>query len=77
MVLIILCPYQQTKRGSSVKWVDAFRIALKENRSHSLNKNIAKTIKYLSYYHPLTLKTISFKTSKICRQVFEKLLHNF
>ena len=35
----------------------------RKDRSFSLNKNIAKTINYLSYYHPLTLKTFSFKTS--------------
>ena len=43
--------------------MDAFRIALKKDRSYSLNKNIAKTINYLSYYHSLILKTFSFKTS--------------
>jgi len=47
------------------------------NRSYSLNKNMAKTVIYLFYYHSLTLKTISFKTLKICRQDFEKSLHNF
>ena len=36
------------------------------NRSYSLNKNMAKTVIYLFYYHSLTLKTISFKTLKIC-----------
>ena len=47
--------------GSSVKCVDAaFRIALTENRSCLLNKNIAKTVNYLFFYHPLTLKTFSF-----------------
>ena len=35
----------------------------RKDRSFSLNKNIAKTINYLSYYHPLTLKTFSFMTS--------------
>ena len=35
------------------------------NRSYSLNKNMAKTVIYLFYYHSLTLKTISFKTLKI------------
>ena len=47
------------------------------NRSYSLNKNMAKTVIYLFYYQSLTLKTISFKTLKICRQEFEKSLHNF
>ena len=46
--------------GSSVKCVDAFRFALTENRSYLLNKNIAKTVNYLFFYHPLTLKTFSF-----------------
>ena len=27
-------------------------------------KNMAKTVIYLSYYHPLTLKTFCFKTLK-------------
>ena len=39
--------------GSSVKCVDAFRITIKEKRSYSLNKNMAKTVNYLSFYHPL------------------------
>ena len=30
--------------GSSGKCVDTFRIALTENRSYLLNKNIAKTV---------------------------------
>ena len=38
---------------------------------------MAKTVNYLSYYYPLTLKTILFKTSVICRKGFEKSLHNF
>ena len=38
---------------------------------------MAETVNYLSFYHPLSLKTISFKTSKIYRQEFEKSLHNF
>ena len=29
------------------------------------------TVNYLSFYHPLSLKTISFKTSKIYRQEFK------
>ena len=33
---------------------------------------MAKAVNYLSYYHPLTLKTILFKTSVICRKGFEK-----
>ena len=49
-----------------------------KNRSYSLNKNMAKTVNNLSYYHPLTLKTISFKTLKISiDKKFEKSLHNF
>ena len=36
----------------------------RKDRSFSLNKNMAKTVNILSYYHPLTLKTFSFKTSK-------------
>ena len=35
----------------------------RKDRSFSLNKNIVKTINYLFYYHPLTLKTFSFMTS--------------
>ena len=46
--------------GSSVKCVDTFRIALTEKQSYELNKNFAKTVNYLSYSHPLTLKIISF-----------------
>jgi len=38
---------------------------------------MAETVNYLSYFHPLSLKIFSFKTSKICRQGFEKSLHNF
>jgi len=48
-----------------------------KNRSYSLNNNMAKTVIYLFYYHSLRLKTISFKTLKICRQGFEKSLYNF
>ena len=33
---------------------------------------MAKTVNYLSYYHPLTLKAISFETWVICRKGFEK-----
>ena len=40
--------------GSSVKYMDAFRLILTEKRSNSLNKNIAKVVNYLSYYQPLT-----------------------
>jgi len=36
-----------------------------------------ETVNYLSFYHPLSLKTISFKISKNYRQEFEKSLHNF
>ena len=32
---------------------------------------MAEIVNYLSFYHPLSLKTISFKTSKIYRQEFE------
>ena len=38
---------------------------------------MAKTVNYLSYYYPLTLKIISFWTSKIGRQGVEKSLHKF
>ena len=54
-----------------------FVLRKRMNRSYSLNKNMAKTVIYLFYYHSLTLKTISFKTLKTCRQDFEKSLHNF
>ena len=33
---------------------------------------MAETVNYLSCFHPLSLKIFSFKTSKICRQGFEK-----
>ena len=36
-----------------------------------------ETVNYLSFYHPHSLKTILFKTSKTDRQEFEKSLHNF
>jgi len=39
-----------------------------KNRSYSLDKNMAKTVIYLFYYRSLILKTILFKTLKICRQ---------
>ena len=42
-----------------------FALRKRMNRSYSLNKNMAKTVIYLFYYHSLTLKTISFKTLKI------------
>ena len=45
-----------------------FVLRKRMNRSYSFNKNMAKTVIYLFYYHSLTLKTISFKTLKICRQ---------
>ena len=48
------------KDGSSVKCVDTFHIALTENRSNSLNKNIVKTVNCPFYYHPPTPKTLSF-----------------
>lgn len=54
-----------------------FVLRKRMNRSYSLNKSIAKIVNYLFCYHPLKLKTISFKTLKICRQDFEKSLHNF
>ena len=54
-----------------------FVLRKRMNRSYSFNKNMAKTVIYLFYYHSLILKTISFKTLKICRQDFEKSLHNF
>ena len=54
-----------------------FVLRKRMNRSYSFNKNMAKTVIYLFYYHSLTLKTISFKTLKTCRQDFEKSLHNF
>ena len=42
-----------------------FVLRKRMNRSYSLNKNMAKTVIYLFYYHSLTLKTISFRTLKI------------
>ena len=42
-----------------------FVLRKRMNRSYSLNKNMAKTVIYLFYYHSLILKTISFKTLKI------------
>ena len=47
-------------KGSSVKYVDAFLITLWKNQSYSLTKNMPETVNYPSYYHPLTLKIISF-----------------
>ncbi|AVV27033.1 dimethylsulfide dehydrogenase [Prevotella melaninogenica] len=35
-------------------------LLLQKNRSYSFNKDIANTVNYLSFYHPLTLKIISF-----------------
>ena len=35
----------------------------RKDRSFSLSKNMAKTVNFLSSYHPLILKTFSFKTS--------------
>ena len=46
--------------GSSVKCVDAFRFALTEEAKIHIKQNIAKTVNYLFFYHPLTLKTFSF-----------------
>lgn len=54
-----------------------FVLRKRMNRSYSLNNNMAKTVIYLFCYHSLTLKTISFNTLKICKQEFEKSLHNF
>ena len=48
------------KTGFSVKYVDAFRIALTEESKLLIKQNIAKIVNYLSYYHSLTLKIISF-----------------
>lgn len=42
-----------------------FVLRKRMNRSYSLDKNMAKTVIYLFYYHSLILKTISFKTLKI------------
>jgi hypothetical protein len=53
--------------------VDAFRIALvKEPKLLAKQKNIAKIVNYLSYYYPLTLKTILF----ILRKYADKDLKN-
>ncbi len=48
------------KYGSSAKCVDAFHIALTEKPKLLIKQNIAKTVNYLFFYHPLTLKTFSF-----------------
>ena len=40
--------------------MDQFHIALTEERKLLTIQNMAKTVKYLSYYHLLTLKIISF-----------------
>ena len=40
--------------------MDAFRIALTEEPKLLTKQNMAKTVIYLSYYHPLTLKNFLF-----------------
>ena len=40
--------------------MDLFHIALTEERKLLTIQNMAKTVNYLSYYYPLTLKIISF-----------------
>ena len=53
--------------GSSVKYVDAFRIALTEEPKLLINpQSIANTVNYLSYYDPLISKIFYFQPSKIC-----------
>ena len=48
------------KYGSSTKCLDAFRIALTEEPKLLIKQNIAKTVNYLFFYHPLTLNNFSF-----------------
>ena len=40
--------------------MDLFHIALTEERKLLIIQKMAKTVKYPSYYYPLTLKIISF-----------------
>lgn len=47
--------------ASSVKYVDAFRIASMKEPKLLINPQfIANTVNYLSYYHPLISKTFYF-----------------
>ena len=41
-----------------------FVLFQRKNHSYTLNKNLAKTVNILSYYHPLTLKTLSLRFRK-------------
>lgn len=52
----ISASFSAIKYGSSVKYANAFRIALMEEAKLLTKQNMAKTVIYLSYYHPLTLK---------------------
>ena len=53
--------------ASSVKYVDAFRIAsMKELKLLITPQSIANTVNYLSYYHPLISKISYFQPLKIC-----------
>ena len=45
--------------GSSVKCTDAFRIAITEEAKLLIKQKYTKTVNYLFFYHPLTLKTFS------------------
>ena len=40
--------------------MDLFHIALTKEQKLLTKQNMAKTVKYPSYYYPLTLKIISF-----------------
>ena len=47
------------KYGSSTKCLDAFRIAITEEAKLLIKQKYTKTVNYLFFYHPLTLKTFS------------------
>ena len=49
---------RKKNKGSFVKCVDTSRIDLTEKQISPLNKNRAKTVKPLIYYHSPTQKTL-------------------
>ena len=54
--------FSSNKKGSSVKCVDTFRIALtKEQKLCIKQKHSQDSLGYLLYYHPPTQKTFSCK----------------
>ena len=56
------------KKGSSVKCVDAFRIALTEKpKLFNKQKNIVKTVNCQFYYHPPTASPFFILILQKCR----------